>query len=81
KAMKEADEKVKKILTADQYKRARQISIQLARNNAILDESIQKELGLSEAVVKKAKALREGAQKANGEVFQKMQEQEIERAD
>lgn len=81
KAMKESDETVKKILTADQYKRAHQIAIQLAKNNAILDESVQKELGLSEETVKKAKALREGAQKANGEVFQKMQEQEIERAD
>lgn len=81
KAMKESDEKVKKILTADQYKRAHQISIQLAKNNAILDESVQKELGLSEETVKKAKSLREGAQKANGEVFQKIGDQEIERAD
>ena len=81
KGLKEADEKVNAILTADQKKRVKEISIQLAKNSAILNEDIQKELGISKETVDKAKALQDGANKANGDVRTKMRDQEIDRAD
>ena len=81
KAMKEADAKVATILTPEQNKRLKEIRIQLSKNSAIFQEDVQKDLGLSEETIKKAKDLQAGAQKANGEVQTKIRNQEIEQAD
>ncbi|MES1227678.1 MAG: hypothetical protein ABUL72_03350, partial [Armatimonadota bacterium] len=67
--------------TPAQYKRVKEIGVQLAKNSAILQEDVQKELGLSPETIEKAKKLQDGAQKANMEVGQKMRDQEIEPAD
>jgi hypothetical protein len=79
--MKELEGKIHAVLSPDQNKRLHEIRVQLAKNRAILSDDVAKDLGLSDDVKAKAKALVESANKANTEVRQKMQAQEIERAD
>lgn len=79
--MKALEEKLHAVLSPEQNKRLHEIRVQLAKNRAILSDDVAKELGLSDSVKQKAKDLVDNANKANGEVRQKMQNQEIERAD
>jgi Spy/CpxP family protein refolding chaperone len=51
--------KLKEILTADQYKRLKEISIQAAGAGALSDPAVAKELGLTEEQTKKIAAIRE----------------------
>lgn len=48
KRMKEQDAQVNAILTSDQQKRLKEIAIQLQGNSAILQEDVQKELGITD---------------------------------
>lgn len=79
--MKALEEKLRGILSPEQSKRLLEIRVQLAKNHAILNEDVAKELGLSDDAKKKAQDLVANANKANGEVRQKINNQEIERAD
>ena len=79
--LKAFEEKAKAILSETQNIRLHQIAIQLAGPRAVLRADVQAALGLSADKVAKAKQLVADASKANGEVRQKINSQEIERAD
>lgn len=76
----ESKEKVKSTLTADQYKRLKEINIQMSGNMVLLDKDTQKELGLSEAQTDKIKDLQSKQESANRDVFEKMRAGEIDRS-
>lgn len=67
------------ILTEKQTTRLHEIGIQLAGNRAILRADVQKELALTDAQKQKIKDLQAKQQEAMRSLFQKMQDQEIDR--
>lgn len=69
------------ILTADQNKRLHEIWIQVAGNAVLLDEGVQKDLGLTAEQKTKIKDLQAKQNEANQAVFQKMQDGEIDRSE
>ena len=73
--------KLNAILTADQQKRLKELRIQRAGNTALLQADVQKELAFTQQQKDDAKALGDKAQTANGDLFQKMRNQEITQED
>lgn len=73
--------KLNAILTADQQKRLKELRIQLAGNRALLQADVQKALNFTQQQKDDAKALGDKAQAANGELFQKVRNQEITQED
>lgn len=73
------NKEAEKILTPEQWKRAKQIQIQLAGAGAVLLPDVQKELGLTQEQLDKIKALQAKQQEANNAIMEKMRNQEIDR--
>jgi Spy/CpxP family protein refolding chaperone len=70
---------IKGILTADQYKRLREISIQAEGASAIADPEFQKDLSVTDEQKAKVATLQKKQQDAMRELFQKMQDGEMDR--
>lgn len=70
---------IKAILTADQYKRLREISIQAEGASAIADPEFQKDLNVTDEQKTKVATLQKKQQDAMRELFQKMQDGELDR--
>ena len=70
-----------KVLTADQVTRLTQISIQLWSYGALLSKDLQTQLGLSDSEKAKIESLNQAMQDANASVFQKAQNNEIDRSE
>lgn len=69
------------ILTAEQMVRLHEISIQLRGNRALLDEDVQKGLGLSTDQISKITELNTKMRDANRQVQEKIRNQELTRED
>ncbi len=67
---KEMETKVAAILTADQVKRLKEVSIQMAGSSAVMRPDISKEIALTEDQRTKITELQGTAQRANRSVFQ-----------
>jgi Spy/CpxP family protein refolding chaperone len=74
---KESDETIAKILTPEQSKRLKEISLQLSGNRAVMRPEVQKDLGLTPDQVKKIQDLQTKQQEAMRSVMQKARNQEI----
>lgn len=79
KMMKDSEKEVLAVLTPEQTKRLKEVSIWISGNRAILDEEIQKDLGITAEQKTKIKALQTKQQEAMGSLFEKMRNQEIDR--
>lgn len=83
KAMQKMQEDQKKvyegILTKEQATRLKELGIQRAGNGAILRPEVQKDLGITEEQKKKISELQTKQQEAQRALFEKVQNQEIER--
>lgn len=79
KQLKEAEAKINEILTDEQEVRIKQIGVQLQGGRALMNENIQKELGMTADQKKKVNDLNQAQQQANMELFQRVQNQEIGR--
>lgn len=79
KMMKESEKATLAVLTADQNKRLKEIWVQLTGNGVIMDEEMQKELGVTAEQKTKIKGLQTKQQEAMTAVFEKMRNQEIDR--
>jgi len=77
----EMQKQLDSILTSDQTHRLKQISIQLRGNMAVLDESVQNDLGLSDSQKSKIKDLQQKMSDASQTLFQKMRDNSISRED
>jgi hypothetical protein len=75
----EQQKKLAEILTPEQVKRLKEIQIQMAGPQAVLDAEVQKELGLDAAQVKKIEDLQKTFREANQAVQQRVRSQEIDR--
>lgn len=75
----EQEKKLAEILTPDQVKRLKEIQIQLAGAQAILQPEVQKELALDAAQTKKIEDLQKGFRDANQSVMERVRNQEIDR--
>jgi hypothetical protein len=69
------------ILTADQVKRLAEISLQLRGNDAILDEKVQKDLGITTEQKQKIEDLQKKQREANQGLMEKMRNNEIPQED
>lgn len=76
---KKQDDKIKAIVTEDQWNRLGEIRIQLAGPRAALMPEVQKALNLTGAQKNSLDALAEKQQQANNELMQRMRDGEIER--
>lgn len=79
KQLKEAEAKINEILTDEQEVRIKQIGVQLQGGRALMNETIQKDLGMTADQKKKVNDLNTAQQQANMELFQRVQNQEISR--
>ncbi len=83
KMMKEMRDKENKILgdilSADQIKRLKELRIQRSGNNAIMDPEVQSALKMTDAQKKQVSDLQEKQMEAGRTLFEKMQNQEIDR--
>lgn len=75
----EMQKKVAEILTPEQSKRLKEIGIQLAGVQAVVDPEVQKDLGLDTAQLDKIKSIQSKYQEAMTSVRQRMRNQEIDR--
>lgn len=75
----ERTKKIEAILTADQVKRLHEVELQLAGDRAILQEKVQKDLGLTASQTAKIKTLQAKFQEASASVREKMVNGEIDR--
>jgi hypothetical protein len=75
----EMERQVNQILTADQQKRLKEISIQLAGARAVLNEDVQKELGLTAEQRQRIQDLMQRQQEANRALMQQARDGGIER--
>lgn len=80
-AAREREAKVMAILESGQQKRLKELFVQRAGNRAAMNESIQKDLGLSEDQVAKLRELQQKQQEANRAVMQKVRDGELSRED
>ena len=78
-AMKEVQTEVDSILTADQQKRLKEISVQLAGNGAVNDKEIAKELAITVDQQRKIEDLQKKSGEAMRTVGQRMRNGEIDR--
>ncbi|MGE0001580.1 MAG: Spy/CpxP family protein refolding chaperone [Fimbriimonadaceae bacterium] len=76
---KKQDEKIKAIVTTEQWNRLGEIQIQLAGPRAALIPEVQKSLDLSGSQKNSLDALMEKQRQANQELMQRMRDGEIER--
>ena len=72
KARKANDEKVKAILTAEQQKRLKEIRVQIMGNRAIMDEEVQKDLGLTADQKSKIKKIQDKQQQDMRDMMEDM---------
>lgn len=79
KAMEEADKTSKGILKPDQQKRVLQIFVQQQGANSLQNADVQAAVGLSETQIKKIKDLQQANNDANGKLFERMRNGEIDR--
>lgn len=79
KMMKESEKTILAILTPEQNKRLKEISIWVNGNRSILDEEIQKDLKMTDDQKSKAKGLQTKQGEAMQSLFEKMRNQEIDR--
>lgn len=75
----EQEKKLAEILTPEQVKRLKEIQIQLAGAQAIVQPEIQKELGLDATQTKKIEDLQKGFRDANQSVQERARNNEIDR--
>ena len=75
----EMQKQVAEILTPDQAKRLKEIGIQIAGVQAVVDPAVQKDLGLDTAQLDKIKGIQSKYQEAMTSVRQRMRSQEIDR--
>lgn len=75
----EQQKKLAEILTPEQVKRLKEIQIQMAGPQAVLEADVQKELGLDAAQVKKVEDVQKTFREANQAVQQRVRSQEIDR--
>jgi len=74
-----SQKEINAILTADQQKRLKEISLQVAGNRAVMQEDVQKDLALTDAQKQKLRELQENQMQANQALFQRVRNQEISR--
>ncbi|HMS55156.1 MAG TPA: hypothetical protein PKA27_07110 [Fimbriimonadaceae bacterium] len=79
KMMKESEKTLLAILTPEQAKRLKEISIWINGNRSLLDEEIQKDLKMTDDQKSKAKNLQTKQGEAMQSLFEKMRNQEIDR--
>jgi Spy/CpxP family protein refolding chaperone len=79
KLQKESDAEIAKILKPEQQTRLKEITIQLAGNQAITREDVQKALEITADQKAKIKALQDKSREANQSVMEKMRNGEIQR--
>lgn len=77
----EQDAAVNKVLNTEQQARLKQIAFQMRGNRALLDKDVQKDLGLDKDQVRKIEDLQDAQNKANQEVFARVQNGEIDRTE
>lgn len=75
----ETDKKALAVLTDAQRKRAKEISVQLSGNRAILNPDIQKDLGMTQEQIDRAKKLQENFQAAMQALMQDMRDGALSR--
>lgn len=75
---KEVNDKLAAILTADQIKRVKEISVQMAGSSSVYREEIAKELAITEAQKTKLDELQTTMNRANRSLFEKVRNQEID---
>lgn len=80
-AAREREAKVMAILEPGQQKRLKELFVQRSGNRAAMNETIQKDLGLSEDQIAKLKDLQQKQQEANRAVMQKVRDGELSRED
>lgn len=76
---KEGDKKVEGILTADQFKRLKEIQLQLTGNRAILDKEVQKALELTKEQLAKIDSLQQNMNAANEALMQQAMDGSLSR--
>lgn len=81
KVQKEQEAAVNKVLSTEQQARLKQISFQMRGARALMDEAVQKELGLDRTQTRKIEDLQTAQQEANGQVMQRVRNGEIERTE
>lgn len=79
--MKKADKEALAVLDDGQKKRLKELWVQRSGNRVVTNEDMQKELGLSDGQKQKIKSLQDAQSAANQEIFQKMQNGEIDRSE
>lgn len=79
KAMEDVQKEVDTILTPEQGKRLKELSVQRAGNSAVLNPATAKEIGLTEEQSTKIKALQAKQQEANTAIMEKARSGELER--
>lgn len=77
KMQEENDAAIAKILTPEQNKRLKEIRIQLEGNRILMDKAFQKELGLSEAQIKKITDLDAAQRQQNQALMQQVMDQQM----
>jgi len=77
--MSKAEKEALAVLDDGQKKRLKELWIQRSGNNVISNEDVQKDLGMTDDQKAKVKALIDAQNTANGEIFQKVQNGEIDR--
>ncbi len=75
---KEVNDKLAAILTADQIKRIKEISIQMAGSSSVYREEIAKELAITETQKTKLDELQTTMNRANRSLMEKVRNQEID---
>ena len=79
KMMEAQDTEVNQVLTPQQQKRMKEIRLQLMGPAALLEQEVQKELGLTSQQVSKIEDLQRKASEANMSLFQKMRDGSVTR--
>lgn len=80
-AAKKAEKEALAVLDDKQKARLKELWIQREGNNVVTNEDIQKELGFSEEQKGKVKSLQDASRQAMSEIFQKMQNGELDRSE
>ncbi len=75
----ESNKELATILTADQSKRLRELSVQRAGSMAVIMPDVQKEIGISDAQKTRIQSLQKMQQEANQSLFEKMRDGELDR--
>lgn len=76
---KSNDEKIKAVLSTQQWNRLGQIQIQLAGNRAVMMPDVQKALGMTKEQIQQLESLRQNQEAANADLMQRMRDGELDR--